>query len=302
MRPDLLVCPACRVVAPGRIELRTLEPAGDFLACACSRRYPVVDGVPIVAAAYDVVEAVERDLSPEVAGALALLASDDAPYVQLLEHVSTYMDAHWGNRSTAIVDRLAALPHVELAVELGCSAGRAIAALAARADHVVGIDSRFSTLRRARRMLDGEPVAYARRILGRHYEPALARASPAINRTLACGDVLDPPLVPGAFHRVVALNVIDSVRDPKQLLAVCDALCARSGELILSSPYTWPAGVPGFGGADPAAALVAILRTGDDLRARYEIVDEAELTWTLRRDARTEVAYRIHYLRARKGS
>jgi hypothetical protein len=54
-----------------------------------------------------------------------------------------------------------------------------------------------------------------------------------------------------------------------------------------------------FGGDNPAAALVAMLR-GGDLGARYEIEDEAELPWTLRRDARSAVAYCIHYVRARK--
>jgi SAM-dependent methyltransferase len=314
MRPNLLVCPGCRVVEPGRIALRTLEPGRDFLTCACGRRYPVVDRVPLLAPAYDLGEVVERDLPPEVAGALALAASDDAPYARLLDHLSVYMDAHWADHAepplplalAAIVDRIAQLPHVPLAVELGCSAGRIVAELAARADHVVGIELRFPTLRRARRILDGESVEYARRIVGRHYAPVVAQTAAVGNRTLACGDALDPPLVPGVYQRVVALNLLDSVRDPRQLLAVCDALCEPGGELILSSPYSWQSSIvpeqARLGAADPAAALIAILSTGDQLRAPYEIVDEAELAWPLRRDARSEVTYRIHYLRARKGS
>ncbi|MBE7453209.1 MAG: hypothetical protein HS111_31375 [Kofleriaceae bacterium] len=49
----VLVCPACRTRTAERIDLRTLEPVapgGELLACACGRRYPVVDGVPIVCA------------------------------------------------------------------------------------------------------------------------------------------------------------------------------------------------------------------------------------------------------------
>jgi hypothetical protein len=42
-----------------------------------------------------------------------------------------------------------------------------------------------------------------------------------------------------------------------------------------------------------------MLRDGE-LGARFEIEDEAELPWTLRRDARSAVAYCIHYVRARK--
>jgi hypothetical protein len=55
-----------------------------------------------------------------------------------------------------------------------------------------------------------------------------------------------------------------------------------------------------LGGIDPAADLAAILRDGKELCARYRIEDEAELPWTLRRDARSAITYSIHYLRARK--
>ena len=321
MLVDLLVCPGCRVVAEGRIELSTLRADGDVLACACGRRYPVVDGVPIVLAHADdflraeAAAVVERDLAPEVAALLAAGGPDDAPYPRLLEHVSIYLDAHWGDRAEpaeelagpALVEKIAAraAERVTRAVELGCSAGRIVAALAAGADHVVGVDLQFATLRRARRLLDGEPLAYARRQVGRHYTAARAAAAAAVpHRTLVCGDALDPPLVPGSYQRVVALNVLDSVRQPRQLLSVMDALCAPGGELVISSPYAWQSAfvdeAERLGGADPAAELADLLRTGRDLRAAYRIEDEAELPWTLRRDARTRVAYRVHYLRARK--
>ena len=323
MIADLLVCPGCRVVGDGRIELATLTRSGEVLACACGRRYPIVDGVPIVlphAAEYlreETVSVVERDLAPDVAALLAAGGPDDAPYPRLLEHVSIYLDAHWGDRAdppeepagAALVARVGARAEhrVGRAVELGCSTGRIVAALAAGADHVVGVDLRFSTLRRARHLLDGEPLAFARRMAGRHYAPAHIAPGPAVaNRTLVCGDALDPPLVPGAFDRVVALNVLDAVRSPRQLLSVMDALCAPGGELVLSSPYAWQSGVVDedqrLGGADPAADLAEQLRTGRDLRAAYQLEDEAELAWTLRRDARSRVAYRVHYLRARKAA
>ncbi|MGN6106079.1 MAG: hypothetical protein ACTHU0_13310, partial [Kofleriaceae bacterium] len=74
--------------------------------------------------------------------------------------------------------------------------------------------------------------------------------------------------------------------------------------ILLSSPYAWQSGIVDeherIGGSDPAGALAEILRTGAGLGARYEIEDEAELSWTLRRDARSVVTYRVHYLRARK--
>ena len=276
MRPELLVCPACRVVGDGRIDLRTLSRAGDELVCECGARYPIADGIAMFA----MTQAVEAD--------------DEGTR----EHVSIYMDAHW-HAESPFRARIAARPRVARAVELGCSAGGIVHALAGTADHVVGVDLGMPILRLARRVLAGETVDYARRTIGRHYEPARAAAPRAVdNVTLACADALDPPLVPRAYQRVVALNVLDSVPDPHGLLVVCDALCEPGGELILSSPYAWQAGITDadkrFGGADPAAALVA------HLIPRYAIEDEAELSWTLRRDSRSEVTYRVHYLRARK--
>ncbi|MCL4227740.1 MAG: methyltransferase domain-containing protein [Myxococcales bacterium] len=325
----VLVCPACRTRTAERIDLRTLEPVapgGELLACACGRRYPVVDGVPIVCAdpagfLRDPV-VLERDLAPEVAAVLVEGGPDDAVYPRLLEVMSVYLDAHWGDRATPppdgivgagagpLFERLAArrAAPVARAVELGASVGRGLAELARGAEHVVGVDLSFGALRRARHLLAGELVRYPRRVVGRRYAPAAIAAGELTvdpgRVTLVCADALDPPLVPGWFDRVVALNVIDNVAHPGQLLAVMDGLCAPGGELVLSSPYTWQSGVTAederLGGDDPAAHVREVLETGRGLRARYRVEDEAELPWTLRRERRSSVSYRVHYLRARK--
>jgi len=325
----MLVCPGCRTRSAERIDVRTLEPRGDVLVCECGRRYPVVAGVPIVmadASGYLRAEAatvVERELPPEVVELLVAGGPDDAPYPRLVEHLSIYLDAHWGDRAepppdgpgagfglAAVAAKIAerAAQRVDLAVELGCSTGRIVAELAAGADAVCGLDLSFGAVQRARRLLDGERVAYPRRMIGRSYAAATVAAGdrtvPAARRQLVCGDALDPPLVPGVFGRVVALNLLDSVASPRQLLSVLDGLCRPGGEIIVSSPYAWQSSAMAeherLGGRDPAGALAALLQGGSELAARYEIEDEAELPWTLRRDARSAASYSIHYVRARK--
>jgi uncharacterized protein YbaR (Trm112 family)/SAM-dependent methyltransferase len=311
MTLDLLVCPGCRTLTGDRLDVRTLERAGDVLGCECGRRYPIVDEVPIVMkdpSAYmrsEIATIVERELAPDVAALLVVDGPDDAPYARMLEHLSIYLDAHWGHDCALapFVDRVAALPRVGMAVELGCSVGRVLAELPA--ERAVGIDMHFGAVRRARRLLAGESVAYARREIGRHYSAATVTGKRTVDRKLVCADALDPPLLPDVFDRV-ALNLLDSVAHPRQLLSVVDGLCAAGGEIVLSSPYAWQSSVmhehERFGGADPAAALRELLTSGTGLRARYRIEDEAEIAWTLRRDARSSVTYRTHYVRARKGT
>ena len=128
--------------------------------------------------------------------------------------------------------------------------------MARGARDVVGVDAQLAALTRARRILDGEPLEYGRRIVGRHYASAGITLPPSETQAaieIVCADAMDPPLVPGSFDRVVAVNLIDAVVSPPQVIAVADGLCAPGGELILASPYAWQSGIVAdehrFGGA-----------------------------------------------------
>ncbi len=294
----------------------TLSRVGDELVCdnaACARRYPIVDGIPVIA--------------PDPQAHLAKWGAElvDGEPEALAEHLSIYLDAHWGDDATPppegpelinrlinsaqlinrLINSVVGAGRIGRAVELGCGPGRGLYELAKGADEVVGVDAQLAALRRARRIFDGEPVEYGRRIVGRHYATArIVAPARADHVTLVCADALDPPRVPASFDRVVALNVLDAVVSPPQLVAVADGLCAPGGEVILASPYAWQSGIVAdehrFGGADPAAALRRRLVDGEALEARYTIEDEAEVPWALRRDARSAVVYQVHWLRARK--
>jgi hypothetical protein len=97
---------------------------------------------------------------------------------------------------------------------------------------------------------------------------------------------------------VAALNLLDAVHAPDTLLTVARALTRPGGELLLASPYAWQSGHVGeghrLGTHDPGAEVVRRLTA-----AGCAVEDEADVDWTLRRDDRSTVAYRTHWLRFR---
>ena len=325
MRPETaaelpLICLGCRRREGDLWDLHSLAWEGATLHCGrCGRRDPIIDGIPVVFpdlvdyVAHDAWGIVDRDLPLEAAALLALAGPDDSPFARTAENLSTYLDAHWGDRAHPPPDgpagaaglgplltklRALAVAPVARAIELGAGVGRGAVELAASAGLVVGMDRSLPALRRARRLAAGERVPYLRRTIGRHYAQAIAAGQKSAVDWL-CADALDPPLAPESFDRVVALNLLDAVHDPGRLIDVATTLCSQGGEVILASPYAWTSSHVGeahrIGGADPAAAVSARLRAGG-----FTIVDEDEIPWTLRRDARSAVAYRAHWVRAVK--
>jgi uncharacterized protein YbaR (Trm112 family)/SAM-dependent methyltransferase len=352
MRADLpallpLVCPVCRHVSARGREIYTLsvelvlrstggEDEGSpedieegILVCdnpLCGRRYPILHGIPIVlpdltSFATNQLLALSCFDEPETLAVLAAAGPDDAALPRMLEYLSIYLDAHFGDYAVPPPDgpepgcggtmqwqavEARKLVTVERTVELGCGVGRGLHALSQGAELTVGVEMNFAALLYAHWILRGETVRYARRSIGRHYSPASIHV-PAVSSTsvqLICGDALDPPLAPESFQRVVSLNVLDSLQSAPQHLAVVDGLCVPGGEVLVASPFAWQSGVVAeegrLGGADPAATLHELLTTGTGLSGSYAIGDCRELRWKLRRDSRSAVSYLTHLVRAHK--
>jgi len=314
------------------VELATLEvevrsqTSGEelvegVLRCTgCARRFAVVDGIPVLLR--DPTEAhalglLAQPVAAEVAAALAEAGPDDAPLPHALSQLGSYLDSQWGDRSDPPPDgpsppfgyaalarklRDVSSVRVPLCLELGCGVGRGLAVLARGAELVVGVDKSPWALRLARRLLRGEELRFPRRAAGRSYFPATLRAGPdtAAGAQLVCADAVAPPFPQGIFHRTVALNLLDSVRSPRELLHHLDQLTAAGGEIVLASPYAWRSGIADeterLGGEDPAAALRAEVS-----QLGWTVVeDDEQVPWTLRRDSRSASLYAVHWLRARK--
>src|SRR5262249_10419080 len=148
-----LICLGCRRREGDFWDLHSLAWEGATLACArCGRRDPIVDGIPVLYAdladyvARDGWGLAERDMDLDAAALLALAGPDESPSAGRAENLSTYLDAHWGDRAEPrpdgpaesaglgpLVGKLRALAgeRVARAIELGAGVGRGTVELAA---------------------------------------------------------------------------------------------------------------------------------------------------------------------------
>jgi uncharacterized protein YbaR (Trm112 family) len=295
-----LICPACRRHSERGLELSSLALFGGKLRCqGCAREYAIIDGIPVLLRVPEPF-ALLGELDDPSAPVIAAAGPDGAPLPHALAQLSSYLGAYESGFEE-LAAKLRGRPRVALALELGCSVGRGLLELAGEADLVVGLDRSGAMLRAAGKLLQQGELRYYRRIAGRNYAQAVIRTKALQNVELICGDALDPPFAPGTFGRLVALNLLDNVRSPRALLHHLHLLAAPEAEVLLSSPYAWRDGIVDegerLGGADPDAALRAEL-----VSLGWAIEDDCDLSWTLRHDARTVTVYRVHFIRARRGS
>lgn len=315
--------------------IQAIDVVEGILRCdnqACGQRFPIVDGIPILVR--DPAQLLVSQpmgtmaaLFPQTQALLVQGASDDAPLYRVLEHLSIYLDAHWGSCAqpavsapaqpwggealfTGLATAFAREQPTRCTVDLGCSVGRGLDILRRSTGLCIGIDLHLPALRAARRLLRGDSLPFSRRSLGRKYDPAVLHPGepPALRGHVAliCGDALDPPLAPGIADRVVALNLLDSVSQPAQLVSVIDGLCDLGGEIFLTSPYSWQSSVVregarlGEASGDPGQDLRTQLQTGVGLRGVYSLLSQRDLPWELRRDARSVQRYIVDALHLRK--
>ncbi|HEY0789552.1 MAG TPA: putative 4-mercaptohistidine N1-methyltransferase [Chthoniobacterales bacterium] len=128
------------------------------------------------------------------------------------------------------------------ALDLGCAVGRSTFELARTCPEVIGIDLSQRFIQAAQSIQKSGTAEVARVEEGMLVSRA-QRALPIDIDRQRCrflvGDAtkFDPGL--GTFDVVLAANLIDRVRSPRQLLQNLINCLSPGGVLILSSPYTW---------------------------------------------------------------
>lgn len=203
-----------------------------------------------------------------------------------------------------------------LGVEFGCSVGADLPALRAVCNAAIGVDGSVVGARAARAVVAGEVVPRLTRVEGRSFTSAPPVVRAALDGvTVVVGNALDPPVFAGCADVVMAVNLLDTVSEPVNLLGQLDAVLRPGGLLLLASPFSWQDGVTPpeeqlGGGTIPALAalgspeaVLAILRGETPLlpHLAYEILETTEdVPWSLRDHARCAFHYSSWLVAARK--
>lgn len=305
----------------------------------CLSEFPILDGIPLilpnlrayVATSIDQIQA-RTDLTPETESLLGDCCGPGSAFDITRQHLSTYAWDHWADldvnevtsevpgdspgsvlrvleRALALAGGLPAGP----ILDLGCATGRTSFVLANQGVtgcQVLGVDLGFPMLRLAAAALRQGRVRYPRRRVGVVYDrrefPIHLPGVEAID-FWGC-DATALPFREGTFGTIVALNVLDCVGSPYDLLAALPHLLAPGGKALLTTPYDWSPGAtpveawigghsqrgPAAGASEPA--LRALLTPGAHPAAipgLRIIAEEEAVPWRVRLHDRSAVEYRV---------
>jgi SAM-dependent methyltransferase/uncharacterized protein YbaR (Trm112 family) len=340
------VCPVCRAArnaeSPLALAVVLREEGGHVvegtLRCpdpACQREYPILDGIPLllanlrgyVAGAIDQIQA-RDDLTAETESLLGDCCGPASAFEVTRQHLSTYAWDHYADLDPdeavgepapgsvlhlleRSLDLAGTLPSGPI-LDLGCSVGRTSFALAERTGGLVlGVDLGYAMLRLAGRALREGRVVYPRRRIGLAYD----RRDFAVNLPgaenvdfWAC-DALALPFSTGTFGTIVALNVLDCVTSPHDLLASVPRLLSDKGRAVLTTPYDWsPSATPveawlgghsqrGLEAGASEPVLRALLTPGAhpaSIEGLEILREDPDIPWRVRMHDRSSVEYRVH--------
>ena len=182
------------------------------------------------------------------------------------------------------------------ALDVGCACGRMSFALAQDHARAVGLDY-SANLTRAAQSVAGTGIAtyqlpcegsIARDVrIEVPYTPEVRKRT-----SFTIGDAHALPFGSSSFATVIALNLIDRVRDPQQVLAELVRVCAQKGLVIVGSPYTWleqftPRHNWLASNAEPTGVIRGAQRVSTLLAPSCELVYSCDLPFCIHHHARS---------------
>lgn len=349
------LCPVCRGADGAGFPLKLAhverETPGDVLEGAlhctnpdCLREYPVLDGIPVLVrnirqyVADNLLAIYGRgDLSAFAESMLGDCSGPGSAFDSARQHLSSYAWDHYGDLAPANIQAdsppgsmlrtlragldLAGLDKGTLEgpiLEAGCSVGRGTFALAERAGGIVlGVDLHFPMLRVASEVLRRGVARFPFRRVGLVYDrlELPARFPQAENVDFWACDASALPFAKGTFAATAAMNVLDCVHSPRDLLVSLAGVLRPGGRAILSCPYDWsPSATPveaWLGGhsqrAPTGGSSEAVLRTlltpgahPGSIKNLKLAAERAEMPWHVRLHDRSTMTYKAHLVVAEK--
>lgn len=183
------------------------------------------------------------------------------------------------------------LPPQARALEVGCAVGRSSFELSRYCGEVIGIDASHRFIEAAKRLSEGESVAYRRWESGASPLPAEARLPAGCHPErvrFEAGDAEDLREGLGAFDLVLACNLLCRLRSPQSFLRQLSRLVAEGGQLVLTTPHTWLESITEEAGwlqrdGEDAPSL-AVLEA--DLAPHFKLVKSFNMPFLLREHRR----------------
>ena len=349
------ICPRCRIERGQDHPLilaetlreqddRILEGVLHCTDAACQLEYPIIDGIPLILPNIQTYIGnnlphltARDDLSDTLESILGDGAGPDTLFNSTRQHLSSYGWDNYGDLATAVAledgAQAQAAPGavkrcldagLELlgtatrgpVIDIGCAVGRSSFELAAGSDQLVlGVDTNFSMLRLAQRVLSDGIVRYPQRRVGIVYDRREFTAE--FNNSdrvdfWAC-DGLALPFSTGRFGLAVGLNVLDSVSSPRDLLESISRMLRPAGSAILACPYDWSQSVtpieawigghsqrgPGHGASE---SLLRSLLTPDahpqSVQGLQITNERTDFPWHTRIHDRSSMTYSVHLVTA----
>lgn len=309
----------------------------------CQREYPIIDGIPIILSrlrdyvSNNVLPILSRsDLHSTTESILSDCLGPGSALDAIRYQLSCYAWEHYGRydpeEKEATVRPEATLSLLKRGLQMcgtipegvvfdvGCGVGGMTFAIAEQSNNLVlGIDVNFAMLRLAQQVLRTGRVTYPRRRIGVVYDRR-DFSVPQINSQnvdfWAC-DATSLPFPRSSVNFATALNLLDCVSSPVELLTSLAAVLAPEGRLIAATPYDWTAGVTPFeswlGGhsqrAPDAGAGEPLLRRlltpgghPNSIAGLALIAEDNNVPWAVRLHDRSAMNYLVHLIIAQRHS
>ena len=290
---QLLICPKCLPrQEPLSLNIQNAQGddvvQGDLHCSACGSSYPIKNGVAV--------------LLPEVSSSELVSTSGYNSKGML----SAYLWSHFGDilqdpGATDAYRKWASLirPSEGLALDIGCSVGRLSFEMSSFHEQVVGVDTSFSFIEGARKLLLEKQVSFDMVIEGMITE----RKKCGLNGDwrydrveFIVADAMALPFPGSNFSTVCSVNILEKVPNPvEHLMEVNRVLVDKAGRFIFSDPFSWDENVshPDLwiggspDGANPgrgAAAMHRLMTSKESLFSPpLEIVEEGSVSWRIRK-------------------